>query len=74
MGAVINAVTKSGTNETTGMAFMLFRPDSLVASVKTVPLDLSGINDRKVRERNFQSLQFGFNLGGPIMRTSSTTS
>ncbi len=68
VGAVINAVTKSGTNETTGMAFMLFRPDSLVASVKTVPLDLSGINDRKVRERNFQSLQFGFNLGGPIIK------
>ncbi|MBK8791429.1 MAG: hypothetical protein IPO28_15150 [Holophagaceae bacterium] len=34
VGAVINAVTKTGTNETQVLAFMLFRPNSLTAKVK----------------------------------------
>lgn len=68
VGAVINAVTKSGTNEVSGMAFMLFRPNSLVAKVKRVPYDPSGINAEEVRTRKFQSLQFGMNLGGPIIK------
>lgn len=68
VGAVINAVTKSGTNEVSGMAFMLFRPNSLVAKVKRVPYDPSGVNADEVRTRQFQSLQFGMNLGGPIIK------
>lgn len=68
VGAVVNAVTKSGTNETTGMAFALFRPNSLIAKVKPVPADTNQVNDPIIRTRNFQSVQVGFNLGGPIVK------
>lgn len=69
VGAVVNAVTKSGTNEITGMAFVLFRPNSLVAMVKKVPFDPKGtVNSDEVRTRNYQSVQGGFNLGGPIIK------
>ena len=71
VGAVINAVTKTGTNETQGMAFMLFRPTSLVAKVKPVPYDPqapNGVNSDEARTRTYQNLQVGFNLGGPILK------
>lgn len=69
VGAVVNAVTKTGTNDLAGMAFVLFRPSSLVAKVKPVPYDPKGIvNDDAVRTRKFQSTQAGFNLGGPIIK------
>jgi hypothetical protein len=68
VGAIINAVTKSGTNETAGMAFVLFRPNSLVAKVKTVPYDPNLLNTDENRTRNFQTTQVGFNLGGPIIK------
>jgi len=71
VGAVINAVTKTGTNETQGMAFVLFRPNSLTAKVKPVPYDPNapnGVNSDEARTRSYQTLQLGFNLGGPILK------
>jgi len=69
VGAVINAVSKTGTNEPGGMAFILFRPSSLVAKVKPVSYDPKGsVNDPAVRTRNFHSTQAGFNFGGPIIK------
>jgi len=68
VGAVINAVTKTGTNDTQGMAFILFRPNSLTAKVKPVPYDANGVNADEVRTRSYQSLQVGMNLGGPIIK------
>ncbi len=68
VGAIINAVTKTGTNETQGMAFMLFRPNSLVAKVKPVPYDPNLLNTDENRTRHYQSVQVGFNLGGPILK------
>ena len=71
VGAIINAVTKTGTNETQGMAFMLFRPNSLTAKVKPVPYDPNapnGVNSDEARTRSYQSLQLGMNLGGPIIK------
>ncbi|MDP2875429.1 MAG: carboxypeptidase regulatory-like domain-containing protein [Holophaga sp.] len=69
VGAVINAVTKTGTNEIKGLAFVLFRPNWLVAKVKPVPFDPSNtVNQDSVRTRQYQSLQLGFNFGGPIIK------
>ncbi len=71
VGAVINAVTKSGTNEMTGIVFSLFRPNALVANVKEVPYDPAapnGVNNLQARTRRYEMLQIGFNLGGPIIK------
>jgi len=53
-GALINAVTKSGTNEFHGSAFYYFRNEALAGD----PLGLT----------EFRQHQFGASLGGPIQR------
>jgi hypothetical protein len=55
-GALINAVTKSGTNELHGSAFYYFRNQNLAADV---PL---------IRTSEFEQKQYGFSLGGPIVK------
>jgi len=68
-GAVINAVTKTGTNEVHGSLFSLFRPNSFVAKVKPVSYDPKNtINNDVVRTRDFNQFQAGFTLGGPIIK------
>ncbi len=60
-GGFINVVTKSGTNEFNGAAFVFFRnqklasqnPDAVKANLPT---------------ENFRNYQFGGNVGGPIKR------
>lgn len=60
-GGFINVVTKSGTNEFAGSAFLFFRnqglssqnPDAVAANL---PVE------------DFRNLQFGVNLGGPIKK------
>ena len=60
-GGFINAVTKSGTNEFSGSAFVFFRnqrlssqnPDAVKANLPT---------------ENFRNYQFGGNVGGPIAK------
>jgi outer membrane receptor for ferrienterochelin and colicin len=60
-GGFINAVTKSGTNEFTGSAFVFFRnqklssqnPDAVAANLPT---------------EDFRNYQFGANVGGPIAK------
>ncbi|WP_243330603.1 TonB-dependent receptor [Mesoterricola sediminis] len=69
VGAVVNAVTKSGTNEFGGMAFVMFKPNSMVARVKPVPWDpKNSINSLEARTRDYQQAQGGFNFGGPIIK------
>ena len=53
-GALINAVTKNGTNDFSGTAFFNFRNDALAGD----PLGQTDFNQK----------QFGASLGGPIMR------
>ena len=61
VGAGINAVTRSGTNEFSGSAFYTFRNENF-----------TGINAGDVelnREQNqFDNEQYGFRLGGPIIK------
>lgn len=59
-GAVVNIVTKSGTNEFHGSAFEFFRHNRLDARNYFNP------NDQP--ETRFRNNQFGFALGGPIKR------
>ena len=53
-GALINAVTKNGTNDFRGTAFFNFRNDALAGD----PLGATDFNQK----------QFGASLGGPIVR------
>ena len=55
-GGVINAVTKSGTNEFHGSAFGFFRDDAITRT------DFFG------RSPEFESRQLGLTLSGPIVR------
>jgi hypothetical protein len=60
-GGFINAVTKSGTNDFSGTAFVFFRNQSLASQ-----------NPDAVRANlptdDFRNYQFGGNLGGPIKK------
>lgn len=55
-GALVNAVTKSGTNELHGSAYYYFRNQDLAR------------NSPVIRALGFQQEDFGFSLGGPIVQ------
>ncbi len=55
-GALVNAVTKNGTNDYKGTAFFTFRDQSL------------GANDPIIRATPFNVKQFGGSIGGPIVK------
>src|SRR5438093_6685844 len=57
---LVNAVTKSGTNELHGGALYTYRNSDPVAGVQLVGVPL--------RTPAFTVKQYGFNLGGPIIR------
>ena len=68
-GGIINAITKNGTNEWAGGLFTQIRPGSLVANMKPVPYDPNGnLNAPAVLQRTFNTSEYGFNLGGPIIK------
>jgi hypothetical protein len=58
-GGSVTAVTKSGTNTTSGSAFMYGRADWLAS-----PYDIRGIK----RDNDFSTYQYGFTLGGAIIK------
>ena len=58
-GGAISAVTKSGTNTFTGSVFNYFRSDALASK--------NDIRGNK-RTQNFSNYQYGFSLGGPIVK------
>jgi hypothetical protein len=58
-GGTISAVTKSGTNTFTGSIFDYYRADFLAS-----PYDIRGNR----RTQNFITNQYGFSLGGPIIK------
>jgi outer membrane receptor protein involved in Fe transport len=72
-GAVINVVTKSGTNDFHGGVFEYFRDESLNANAPNIKglqgaeFDLGRRRNRNKRPPQ-QINQFGFRLGGPIVK------
>jgi hypothetical protein len=56
-GGVLNAITKSGTNELHGEVFGYYRDDNMV-----------GANALGEEADDFEQIQYGLALGGPIVR------
>jgi hypothetical protein len=62
--AVVNAVTRSGTNAIHGSGFEFLRDDSMNARDPFAPLGADG----KPRSDGLNRNQFGGSIGGPVMR------
>ncbi len=62
-GGYVNAITKSGSNDLSGSLFFYKRPQSLVAKGPNLS-GVAGSND----VADFKQEQFGFTLGGPIIK------
>jgi len=62
-GAIVNTVTKSGTNQFHGSAFEYFRNNALDAR--------NFFNTTAVPQNPFHNNQFGGSLGGPIVRNKT---
>lgn len=58
-GASVNAVTKSGTNEFHGTVYGFFRNESLTGSK---------VNGDDVLQPDLKQNQFGFSIGGPLIK------
>lgn len=68
-GSIINAVSKTGTNEFAGTALFQFRPESLVARIRPVPYDPNGSTNRAdALQKRFSQFQGNVNFGGPIIK------
>jgi len=68
-GAIINAITKTGTNELSFSALAQIRPESMVARIRDVPYDPTNrVNIPAVQERKFSQVQGNFTIGGPIVK------
>lgn len=61
-GAVINAITKSGTNQFRGEVWTYYSNDSMVGT--TAGNEYTNPRD----PTDFTRLQYGFSLGGPVIR------
>src|SRR6185436_2923898 len=66
-GGVVNIVTKSGTNELHGNAFLYFRDRSLNARSHFENFDVFG-NPVSLEKAPFSQEQWGATLGGPIKK------
>ncbi len=59
-GGLMNAITKSGTNQTSGSLFGFLTNEGFQG-------DLT-VNDQTIEKNEFNNTQFGFTLGGPIQK------
>jgi hypothetical protein len=66
-GGVVNIVTRSGTNELQGNAFLYFRDDGLNARSYFEKFDIFG-NPVDLEKAPFDQSQWGGTLGGPLAR------
>jgi outer membrane receptor protein involved in Fe transport len=61
-GGIFNVITKSGTNDIRGDAFVYFTPKSFVREVKTSAIPFTGS-----APNGFNEVDAGFDIGGPII-------
>ncbi len=64
-GGVVNVVTKSGSNEFKGSVFGYFQPGQLTYQSESTPINAASID---VVGDNAYQADFGFELGGPIIK------
>src|SRR4051812_12014229 len=62
-GGIFNVITKSGTNDIRGDAFVYFTPTSFVREVKTSAIPFTGS-----AANGFSEVDAGFDIGGPIVK------
>jgi outer membrane receptor protein involved in Fe transport len=62
-GGIFNVITKSGTNDIRGDAFVYFTPQSFVRSVKNSAIPFTGS-----AANGFSEVDAGFDVGGPIIK------
>lgn len=62
-GGIFNVVTKSGSNDVRGDAFLFFTPQSFVRSVKPAAIPFTGS-----APDGFSEVDAGFDIGGPIVK------
>ncbi len=71
-GGFVNVITKSGTNQLHGSVHYFGKYDPLSAEARHVCTDVGGIcavvGNTLTRNPDFQQHQFGFTLGGPLVR------
>lgn len=68
-GGGINAVTKSGTNQLSGTAYVFHQNQSLVAKENKTFTEKLGIDDAdRSQVDDFSKTTYGFSLGGPIVK------
>lgn len=67
-GGYINVVTKSGTNDFQGSAFGFFRDNSMATDRALTPLDEARGNTPDLSADEFERLNWGVSLGGPIVK------
>src|SRR5919112_252329 len=62
-GGIFNVITKSGTNDIRGDAFVYFTPKSFVREVKSSAIPFTGS-----APSGFSEVDAGFDIGGPIVK------
>ncbi|MGE5112613.1 MAG: TonB-dependent receptor [Acidobacteriaceae bacterium] len=67
-GAVVNVITKSGSNDFHGAAFEFYRDQSLNANDPIAKQNAALQNKPMPRKPRYHFNQFGGNLGGPIVK------
>jgi outer membrane receptor for ferrienterochelin and colicin len=65
-GGYVNAITKNGTNDLSGSLFYYLRPRSMVEAGPTLRQPSGSTTTNPVGD--FQQEQFGFSVGGPIVK------
>jgi hypothetical protein len=67
-GGIVSVVTKSGSNEFHGSVFANLTPGALTADGKTIGRNAEALASRPLPKDGTYRADFGFEVGGPIMK------